>query len=73
MISNGKYLNLIEGQMLAADAVTMACAQLFQIELRTGSCIAIRAYDSNSYLNLTPNGGIILSTCPSEKATLWEF
>lgn len=73
LASTGKYLNVADGQTLAADAPSMACAQQFHIELRTGTYIAIRAFDSNAYLNLTANGGIVLANCPSEKATLWEF
>ncbi|KAH7644043.1 singed-like protein [Dermatophagoides farinae] len=73
LATSGKYLNVVDGQTLAADAPSMACAQQFHIELRTGTYIAIRAYDSNAYLNLTANGGIVFVNCPPEKATLWEF
>lgn len=73
LASTGKYLNVVDGQTLAADAPTPACAQQFQLELRTGTTMAIRTYDANSYLNLTANGGLTISSCLPEKATLWEF
>ena len=73
MVSTDKYFNVVDGQVLAADAPNVACAQQFQLELRTGTHLAIRTFDSNNYLNLTANGGLILSSCPPEKATLWEF
>lgn len=73
LVSTGKYLNVVDGQTLAADASSTACAQPFQLELRTGTYLAIRTYDSNSYLNLTANGALLLGSCPPEKATLWEF
>jgi len=73
LVSTGKYLNVVEGQTLAADAPTAACAQQFQLELRTGAYLAIRTLDTNNYLNLSPNGSLHLSTCVPEKATLWEF
>lgn len=73
LASNGKYLALVDGQTLGADASSVACGLQFQYELRGGSLMAIRTYDSNAYLNLTPNGGVILSSCLPEKATLWEF
>lgn len=71
--STGKYLNVVDGQTLAADAPSMACAQQFHVELRTGTHIAIRSFDSNAYLNLTSTGGVVIANCAPEKATLWEF
>ncbi|CAG2102046.1 unnamed protein product [Medioppia subpectinata] len=74
MMSNNKYLSLIENNSVAADASSAACAQQFQIELRSGTQIAIKTYESNSnYLNLTKNGSIVVSNCLPESATLWEF
>lgn len=73
LVATGKYLNVVDGQSLAADAPSAACAQQFQVELRSGTHLAIRTFDTNNYLNLTGNGGLIVSSCPPEKATLWEF
>lgn len=71
---SGKYVHLADGQTLAAGATSVAAGALqLQYELRSGSLMAIRTYDNNAYLNLTPNGGLILSACLPEKATLWEF
>ncbi|XP_054159197.1 protein singed-like [Oppia nitens] len=74
MMSNNKYLSLIENNCLAADASSAACGQQFQTELRNGTQIAIKTFESNSnYLNLTKNGSIVVSNCLPESATLWEF
>lgn len=73
LLSTGKYLNVVDGQTICADASSMACAQQFQLELRTGTYLAIRTVDSGNYLNLTANGSLVLSPCLPEKATLWEF
>lgn len=73
LVSTGKYLHVVDGQTLAADAPNAACAQAFQLELRTGTYLAIRTSDSNSYLNLTANGTLLIAPTTPEKATLWEF
>jgi hypothetical protein len=73
MVANNKYLSIIDGNSVACDASSPACAQQFQLELRNGTCIAIRTFESHSYLNLTNNGAIIVSNCSPENATLWEF
>jgi hypothetical protein len=95
MVANNKYLSIIDGNSVACDASSPACAQQFQLvsniynnlllvmykykhnffqqELRNGTCIAIRTFESHSYLNLTNNGAIIVSNSSPENATLWEF
>lgn len=73
-MAKNKFLSLIELNCLAADASSAACAQQFQIELRSGTQIAIKTFESNSnYINLTKNGSIVVSNCVPEMATLWEF
>lgn len=74
LVSTGKYLHVVDGgQTLAADAPNAACAQAFQLELRTGTYLAIRTADANGYLNLTANGALLVAPTTPEKATLWEF
>ena len=73
MTSNNKYLSLIDGNSVAADASSLACAQQWQLELRTGTFMAIRTIESSSYLNLTGNGSVQVNACSPDQATLWEF
>lgn len=73
LAAGGKYWSIIDGNTVAADATTQACAQQWLLELRSGTCCAIRTFDSMAYLNLTNNGAILVAGCPPEAATLWGF
>ena len=73
MSANNKYWSVVDGESVAADASSTACAQQFQIELRSGSSIAIRIFDTSSYLNLSKQGTLIIVNCGPKDATQWEF
>ncbi|RWS25086.1 singed-like protein [Leptotrombidium deliense] len=73
MPANNKYWSVIDGNIVACDAASPTCAQQWILELRNGCCIAIRMFDSGSYLTLTNQGAIIVSNCQPKDATLWEF
>lgn len=68
-----KYWSMIDNNQLACDASSVTCAQQFQLELRTGSTIAIRLFENSSYLNLTKQSSLAISGCQPSEATLWEF
>ena len=69
-----KYLTLIENNCLAADASSATCAQQFLVELRSGTEITLKLFESNNnYVNLTKNGSIVVSHVAPEEATKWEF
>lgn len=72
MPANNKYWSISDGNLIACDASTRSCAQKWIMELRNGSCIAIRTLESSDvYLTLTNQGSI--NCCQSKNATLWEF
>lgn len=71
--NTGKYLTAADGGQLVADGISTACSQAFQLELRNGSSLSIKTFDTNQYLNASPTGAIQLVACQPEKATLWEF
>ena len=73
MSGNNKYWSIVDGNTVAADSTSNTCAQQFQIELRSGSTIAIRLFDNCSFLNLSKQGSLILMNCGPNEATLWEF
>ncbi|XP_015793519.1 protein singed [Tetranychus urticae] len=70
---NNKYWSIVDAGSVACDSSSPTCAQRWVMELRTGSCIAIRAYETGSYLTLTGQGAIQVSNVASKDATLWEF
>jgi len=72
MLANNKYLSVVDGNQVACDATTPACAQQWQLELRTGSCIAIRTFEARSYLYQTNNGALNVSNIAPADATLWK-
>jgi len=55
------------------DATNKACAQTWILELRSHNSIAIRASDTQAYMQLGTNGTIYLSRCEPKQASLWEF
>lgn len=73
MSGNNKYWSVVDGNTVAADSSSNTCAQQFQIELRSGTTIAIRIFESCSYLNLNKQGSLIIMNCGPKEATLWEF
>ncbi|RWS15974.1 singed-like protein [Dinothrombium tinctorium] len=73
MPANNKYWSVIDGNIVVCDAASPTCAQQWIMELRNGSCIAIRMFDSGSYLTLTNQGAITVTNCQAKDATLWEF
>ena len=68
-----KYWSIIDNNQLACDSLSTTCAQQFQLELRTGSTIAIRLFQHSSYLNLTKQSTLTVIACQPSEATLWEF
>ncbi|KAI1278795.1 Protein singed [Halotydeus destructor] len=70
---NNKYWSVSAGNLITCDQSFTNCAQQFLIELRSGSTIAIRLFESSNYLSLTSQGALIVKGCPPEEATLWEF
>lgn len=73
MIANNKYWSIVDGNIVVCDASSSTCAQQWQLELRNGTCLAIRTFESRSYLNLNNNGTITVSSSGPDNATLWEF
>lgn len=70
---NNKYWSIVDAGSVACDTPSPTCAQRWIMELRTGSCIAIRAFENGSYLTLTNQGAIQVNNCAPKDATLWEF
>ena len=68
-----KYWSIIDNNQLACDSASITCAQQFQLELRTGSTIAIRLFENSSYINLTKQSSLAITGCQPCEATLWEF
>lgn len=68
-----KYWSIIDNNQLACDSASITCAQQFQLELRTGSTIAIRLFENSSFLNLTKQSSLAITGCQPSEATLWEF
>lgn len=73
MPTNGKYLSVVDGNCVAADAVSPSHGQQFLLELRTGYTLAIRLMEHASYLNLTKQNTLCISKCSPNESTLWEF
>lgn len=79
-MATGRYLNIEEkSSTLVCDHKSSLSQDVefksnWVLELRSHDLIAIRSVDRpNSYVNLGQNGTVLISTCSSDEATLWEF
>lgn len=72
-ITDDRYLAVGKDSSIICDATNKGFAQQWILELRSHNSIAIRASDSQAYMQLGTNGTICLSRCEPKDASLWEF
>lgn len=73
-LANKRYLRASDDQSsVTCDASSRSAAQAWLLQLRGHNCVAIRASDTQAYVQLGANGIIHLSRCRAEEASLWEF